>query len=408
MSKNELVSAAVIRSKRLSKRGVLDRMFALMFRGMVYPQIWEDPEVDLRALRLTADSRVLTIASGGCNVFNYLTESPAEIVAVDLNPHHVALGRLKVAALDRLPNYESFFRFFGYADEKGNVRAFHKHLIDRLDPETRRYWMSRGLRGRRINLFARNIYRYGVLGRFIGLLHFIAKLTGRNPKRILTARNLDEQRWLFETLIEPIFETKALKALCRMPVSYFGLGIPPAQFESLTASSGGNMAGLMRARLERLACGFPLEDNYFAWQAFGRGYDRDNRRAVPRYLQERHYDLLRSQLAKVDFQQSSVTDFLRSQSDQSMDRYVLLDAQDWMSDEQLTELWGEILRTARPGARVIFRTAGEETILPGRVPSQILDRFTYEATDSKELGARDRSSIYGGFHLYVLRDAATA
>ena len=316
MSKNELVSAAVMRSSGLSKRSLLNRMFTFMFQGLVYPQICEDPEVDLRALRLTPDSRILTIASGGCNVFNYLTESPANIVAVDLNSHHIALGRLKTTALASLPNYESFFRFFGYADEKGNVRAFKKHLLTRLDPITRDYWMSRGLRGLRINLFARNIYRYGVLGRFIGLLHFVAKLTGRNPNRLLTARNMDEQRWMFETMIEPIFETRVLKALCRMPVSYFGLGIPPAQFDSLTASSGGNMAGLMRSRLERLACGFQMKDNYFAWQAFGRGYDKDMRVAVPRYLEERHYDLLRSQLDKVRFEQTSVTDYLRTQDDQ--------------------------------------------------------------------------------------------
>ena len=43
-----------------------------------------------------------------------------------------------------------------------------------------------------------------------------------------------------------------------------------------------------------------------------------------------------------------------------------------MTDEQLGALWSEIVRTAKPGARVIFRTAGEETILPGRVPDAIL------------------------------------
>ena len=35
------------------------------------------------------------------------------------------------------------------------------------------------LRGRRINMFARNLYRYGLLGRFIGVLHAVAKLHGK-------------------------------------------------------------------------------------------------------------------------------------------------------------------------------------------------------------------------------------
>ena len=93
----------------------------------------------------------------------------------------------------------------------------------------------------------------------------------------------------------------------------------------------------------------------------------------------------------------------RRQPAASLDAYVLLDAQDWMTDAQLNALWSEIVRTAKPGARVIFRTAGEETILPGRVPDAILARFAYDRERlPRSWTAKDRSSIYGGFHLYAL------
>jgi S-adenosylmethionine-diacylglycerol 3-amino-3-carboxypropyl transferase len=82
---------------------------------------------------------------------------------------------------------------------------------------------------------------------------------------------------------------------------------------------------------------------------------------------------------------------------------VLLDAQDWMTDAQLTALWTEITRTARPGARVLFRTAAEPSLLPGRVPDMLLDRWDYRAEASLDFTARDRSAIYGGVHLYILR-----
>ena len=72
-----------------------------------------------------------------------------------------------------------------------------------------------------------------------------------------------------------------------------------------------------------------------------------------------------------------------------------------MTDHQLNALWTEITRTALPGARVIFRPAPQPTLLPGRVSDQILNRWTYEEEESLELGRQDRSSIYGGFHLYV-------
>jgi S-adenosylmethionine-diacylglycerol 3-amino-3-carboxypropyl transferase len=52
---------------------------------------------------------------------------------------------------------------------------------------------------------------------------------------------------------------------------------------------------------------------------------------------------------------------------------------------------------------VLFRTAAEPTLLPGRVPDDILSRWDYAAEDSLRFTKADRSSIYGGVHLYLLR-----
>ena len=74
-----------------------------------------------------------------------------------------------------------------------------------------------------------------------------------------------------------------------------------------------------------------------------------------------------------------------------------------MTDAQLNALWTEITRTARPGARVIFRTAAEPSLLPGRVEPALLGRWRYEAQLSRAFTERDRSAIYGGFHLYIFQ-----
>jgi S-adenosylmethionine-diacylglycerol 3-amino-3-carboxypropyl transferase len=101
---------------------------------------------------------------------------------------------------------------------------------------------------------------------------------------------------------------------------------------------------------------------------------------------------------------ANMTDMLAAADAASFDRYVFLDAQDWMSDAQLTALWSEVTRTARPGARVLFRTAAEPTLLPGRLPNDLLLRWNYRSADSLDFTRRDRSAIYGGVHLYILRD----
>ena len=402
--KNQRLKAAVHRESLASKRGMLERLFVWAFSGLVYPQIWEDPELDMEALQLGPGKHVVTIASGGCNVLSYLAAGPEQVIAVDLNPAHVALTRLKLAAVRCLPNHMTFFRFFGHADEAANVRAYDRFLREHLDEVTREYWEARRtLRGRRINLFARNVYRFGLLGRFIGIAHLLARLYGRDPRRMLSARSLDEQRRLFETQFAPLFDMRFIRFLCKLPVSLYGLGIPPAQYDALAASGGGDMAVVLRQRLERLACDFPLDDNYFAWQAFGRGYGRGDGQAVPPYLRAEAYEQIRERAGAAEVVLASMTEFLSAQAAACCDGYVMLDAQDWMGHRQIAELWAEITRTARPGARVVFRTAGEESPLPAALPAEILDRWEYDAPACRALVSRDRASIYGGFHLYVLR-----
>ncbi|HWT99734.1 MAG TPA: DUF3419 family protein [Terriglobales bacterium] len=404
---NQLLKDAVHANALTSKQGMLERLFTLAFSGLVYPQIWEDPEVDMAALDLAPGKRILTIASGGCNVMSYLTASPTGISAVDLNPAHVALVKLKIAAIKYLPDYESFFRFFGYADEKANTFFYDRYIRDQLDPVTRAYWEHKSFgTGRRINIFARNVYRYGLLGRFIGTVHVLARAYGKNPRKMLTATSLDEQRRLFNETLAPMFDTKLVRWLCSVPISLYGLGIPPAQFAYLNAQAHGNVAGLLKDRLQRLACDFPMEDNYFAWQAFGRGYDKTERVAVPRYLSRRHYETVKANVDRVEIEHASFTTRLGRESGAAFDGYVLLDAQDWMSPAQMAELWAEITRTAKPSARVIFRTAGDESPLEAALPAAIRRRWTYDPEACRAYVAKDRSSIYGGFHLYQLNDPA--
>ena len=122
------------------------------------------------------------------------------------------------------------------------------------------------------------------------------------------------------------------------------------------------MAAVLRQRLEKLACGFDLRDNYFAWQAFGRRYGEGPAAPLPPYLQAEHYEAIVARVGRVDLRHANMTEHLAGLPAASRDRYILLDAQDWMTDEQLGELWAQITRTARPGAR--FRVAHERCARP--------------------------------------------
>ena len=393
------LGAAVLQNPALHKTGVLERVFARLFEGLVYPQIWEDPVADMNALTLAEGEDVFCIASGGCNAMSYLTARPASVTAVDLSPAHVALVRLKVAAAQHLAQPE-FFEFFARADTARNIVRFDTRIAPHLDAQTAAYWQTRVRGRRRIEMFARGFYRFGVLGRFIGSVHVVARLARVDFRPLLQARTLTEQQAFFDHSIAPLFQNRFVRFLARQRASLFGLGIPPAQYDKLAADGGGDVVPVLRERTRKLVCDFPVQDNYFLWQAFHRGYAPDVAPSVPPYLEAAQFEAVSQGAANLRIHNRNMIDLLGARDAASMDAYVLLDAQDWMTDAQLNALWTQITRTARPGARVLFRTGGTADILPGRVGAAILSRWHYDADASARAFAADRSAIYGGVHLY--------
>ncbi|MEQ1650230.1 MAG: DUF3419 family protein, partial [Hyphomicrobiaceae bacterium] len=222
---------------------------------------------------------------------------------------------------------------------------------------------------------------------------------GVNPRDILRSKTVDEQRAFFDERFAPLFERRLMRAILSNPASLFGLGIPPAQYREL-AAAGNTMAEVVRERLRKLCCDFPLSDNYFAWQAFNRGYGNSPEAPRPPYLQRNSFSSVKTSIDRLSIVHGSLTECLERVVPGRFDRFVFLDAQDWMSAAELTRLWSAVDRVAPYGARVIFRTAGEATILPGKLPSDLLSHWHYHEAESADLHRRDRSAIYGGFHLY--------
>jgi S-adenosylmethionine-diacylglycerol 3-amino-3-carboxypropyl transferase len=392
---------AVHRSPATSASGLLERLFTLWFQRLVYTQIWEDPRVDRAALALTPGSRVVAIGSAGCNSLAYLADDPASIDVVDLNAAHLALTRLKLAAVRNLPDHTTAVRFLAAADDPGNPDLYRRRIAPHLDQTTRTFWEHRRpIGGARIELFARGLHRRGASGRFIEILHRLCRYQGYRPERILDAVDLDQQRRIFEEEMAPVFDTALARLICRLPVSFFSLGIPPAQYAALVRESDASIVEVWRSRIERLATAFPIADNPFAWIAFGGRYDLDAMQAVPEFLEPDRYESIRSRTARVTTHAGSLTAFLAAQPAAAFDRYVLLDAQDWMTPDQLQQLWRQIWRTARAGTRVIFRTAAAASPLEGTLPAALTKPWRYDAEASRRLHAADRSAIYGGFHLY--------
>lgn len=410
-SKEASLQSAVQHETATSKQGLMQKMFAVWFDAFVYNQIWEDPRVDLQALKLDGESRILTISSGGCNALNYLVESPESVTAVDLNRHHIFLTRLKIAAIEHLPTYEDFFNLFGYGKHPKNVENYEKYLAPNLDADSRKFWESNGffgkiVHGKRINYFVKGgLYNHSRNGYFLRFFHRFAKLIGSDTKKLIATKTPAEQEEFYKENVSPFFDSLFVQTLGKLPITMFGLGIPPQQYAELKKdlAEGGNVIDIYRERAHRLASVYDIKDNYFAWQAFARQYDTENRVAIPEYLKEENFAGLKANISRITAKVGSVTEEIKNNPDGTFNRFVFLDAQDWMTPEILTDLWTSIAEKGGKNSRVIFRTAGEKSPLTEALPKELLEKYIYEEEWSKELFKEDRASIYGGFHLYILK-----
>ncbi len=397
----------IVRKKPWSFQGALERLFTLSFNGLVYNQIWEDPRVDIEGLRLDHDSRLLTISSAGCNILNYLTVDPQSIIAVDVNASHLALARLKLAAVEYLPSHDALFRFFGCADDKLNLVNYARYLRHRLDDQTREFWeggswLRQRFVGPRIEFFARNLYDYGSMGLFNRFVHLLTGMKKLDAREFLNACTRDEREMLYQRYCEPMLNSFSAKMLSKLPFLLHALGVPPAQLERIKIEEGRDLLSVYQARIKRLLCEFPLEDNYFAWQTFGRCYDTVERRAIPDYLKADYFPMLKSNVHRIQTRFCSLTAFLRTQPKRSLNRFLFLDAQDWMTADQINELWTEVARVGQPGSRIMFRTGGREPVVESNLKPELRARFEYERELSLDLFRRDRSAIYGGVHVYEM------
>jgi S-adenosylmethionine-diacylglycerol 3-amino-3-carboxypropyl transferase len=398
----QLIADAVRNSRGDEQSTVWDRLFSFWFRRLVYTQIWEDPEADLAALQLPVGSTIVTISSGGCNALSYLTARPAQVFAVDLNEAHLSLLKLKLAGLRAFSKYADFWQFFGEAASPANAELYRDHLWLWLDADARAYWDKRNVLGRpRYRYFTDGFYRHGMLGRFIGLAHMLAKLARIDLKALLSGKVDAPERIQALARLHRLFHSPLAKLITGTPALLFSLGIPPQQRELL--GGGAPLHEVLYERLLRLINGHPNETNYFAWQALHRRYRGPGDLCLPPYLQAGQFARMRDGAGLIIPVHANLRQFLESLPARQIDAVVLLDSQDWMAPEEIRALWNAIDRAGGDDVRVIFRTAGKESPLDSEELASLRDIWRRDEERSAIGFERDRSGIYGAFHCYERR-----
>jgi S-adenosylmethionine-diacylglycerol 3-amino-3-carboxypropyl transferase len=352
---------------------------------LIFTQNWEDPEVDEKALLIQNGDTVFTITSGGCNTLGFLRFEPAAIYCVDINAAQTYLMELKKAAFWRL-SHQEMWSFFGLTKTPDRKRLYEK-LRDDLSPDAKVFFDARP------RLIAKGILMNGRYEKFVRLAgRLLRMLQGPgNTKRFFTLNTLEDQqrfyekrwdngrwRWVFQTM----FNKKRL-AKKGLNADYFHFDDGSSSFsESFYKRAGHAMKDL------------PIQRNYFLSLYLLGKYE--NYDALPAYLQAQNFSVIRRNIDHVHPVTADSKLWLADQPDNMFDAFALSNICELMDDQDTYKLFKEVLRTAKPGARVIFRNL----MIPREVPKDLQENIVKNEVLSRQLQYSDRSFVYGKVAAY--------
>ncbi|MBX7057588.1 MAG: BtaA family protein [Leptospirales bacterium] len=323
---------------------------------LVYNQVWEDFAVDLHALRPKDGERALVIASGGCQALNLLLSPVASVLAVD---HNEAQTRL----------LDNKMQFVASGDYQG-------------------LWEHYGIPAQRR---AGSVYRRGAYGRFPVIRAYLRAVCGPAALQALAeAANGAERRQVLLRRVEPALWNGFSRILPTAAALLCGLHWRQA----LGAARHGQF-WLRRAcagRLRRILGRFALRENYYWNQLIDGAYASEAH--APPYLQARNFSRLQSRLSQVQNVHGSLHAVLALQPSASVDLFNLLDLPEFLDNAGRRELLTELVRVARPGARLLTRSFAPRGVLPTH------EALSYQRSLSSRLSRCERTASYARVHLY--------
>ncbi|OQA19638.1 MAG: hypothetical protein BWY64_00743 [bacterium ADurb.Bin363] len=361
----------------------------LVFKGLVFNQVWEDPEVDKKGWNINRDDIIVTITSAGCNVLNYLIEAPKLIYALDINPIQNFLLELKISAIKNL-DYEAFWEFFGEAKSYNNRCIYYNYLREHISPEARRFW------DKQIKFFEKGFYRCGHLGLALRLIKTYAKIMAGGERVMHALMEADNQKEYYLSNVKPRVFNPIGKYIASNPLQLSCMGIHKHQIDLVKKFNCIDYSSYVEHIMDSLLGDLPVEDNYFLHMiVMGKYLSRD---VAPGYLREKNFNFLKKNINKVVIKNTSQQMFLSTRPKNSVTKFNLLDSVDWMKRNEFIELFKQIYRTGTKGSVVIFRSGLYNFILP----REIRHLFIYDKEKSETLHTQDRAGVYGSFNIYYL------
>ncbi|EDM77846.1 hypothetical protein PPSIR1_01427 [Plesiocystis pacifica SIR-1] len=369
-----------------------DWTFEKFFRSAyVYNILFEDTEVDETILGVDEDSSVLAISGAGCGVANHISRHATRVDAVDINPHHLALTALKSAGAQHLDSWSEFYTLFGHGHHP-DAEKIVRDLSQELPKWMQAFWRVRW------RMFNKSMVRSGMTAQMLTLFR---KLTGidANWLRARIGETREQRVQAVEWAFKEIRRRRWVLAGLESPIQLIALGVNYEQRDKMLAEeSVMEMVDFFENHMKRLA-DTDLERNWYAWYAAAGHFNHDLDDSVPPYLRRDHFERSRESGTQMRYHNKNIFDLLGNAGPDTWTHYTLCDAVDWMPGAVQQELFREIFRTARSGAKVLYRSVEDRSLMELH---GLEDRFIMDREQSDWASASDRSKQYRRVNVYTV------
>ena len=371
-----------------------------VFQRLLFGQSWEDPELDIEALRIAPRDRVLAITSGGCNALSLLTTGPRELIALDMSPAQSWLLELKLAGIRGL-SHEEFLRLLGvrFLEEPDPAAAPPTELYTRirplLSPQARGFWDGNAPQIRR------GVLQAGRYERFLAVFRrVLSAAVGGSTLRDLMRHPPEGQAEFYRAR----WDRPAWRLLFGIFFSRRVLGwggLDPQFFHYVEGVPSFSVH--FRRLVEHALTDLPVRENYFVAQVCtGRYLTRD---AVPRYLHRRHFEGLREHAGRVRIVTQELERFLARCPSDRIDKFALSNVFEWIDGRTYEQLLGQLWRVGTPHSLLCYRNL----LVPRERPASLEDRLRSHRERARRLLWWDRSFVYKNFVIEeVIKEAGAA
>jgi S-adenosylmethionine-diacylglycerol 3-amino-3-carboxypropyl transferase len=315
---------------------------SIFFTSLVYSAAYEDGRSELESLHLNFAGRAICVTGSGARPLDLLLGNYREILAVDFNSAQSALLELKMAAYRAL-EAEEMLQFLGVKPSLSRLQVYRALRLSLTD-SARAHW----------DLHLKDLEQ-GVIyaGRWEQFFRLLASVFGRlrskQIDRLFACTTVEEQAEYWERQWEGTAWSAFLRIAFQRWLWVYVLKEPGAKLIGREV----NAAKLIGQCFARAARHGLFRDSPWAWLVFRGKYDADA--ALPLHLQPAHHRRIRERLDRIQIITDSVTTVLASQPADSIDAFSISDISSYASAADHALLWKEILRSAKPGAKICER-----------------------------------------------------